>query len=82
MVWSQARAIIEQALPQLDSMDQELNFELNLQHFIELLRDTDGAQAQLEALHFARRELHSKSAANEEQSARLVVCHPLLCCLS
>jgi hypothetical protein len=67
----QAMHSIQEVNDRLLTENKDLAFELHLQHFIELLRDSRGA-GHMTAVTFARQEL-SRAATTAEQDSRLAV---------
>lgn len=68
----QARALLEEVMPDLSTVHPLLHFELNLQCFVELLRD-EGAGDHLKAMHFARERLQTSAAPPGDSAERLAV---------
>lgn len=69
----QARTILELAIPNMAQTFQEVDFELKLQQFVELMRGADSAERQLDAMRFARANLPVTASTSSEQRARLSV---------
>jgi hypothetical protein len=71
--------MLELAIPDMAQKIPDVDFELKIQQFVELMRVAKSTEDQLDAMRFARAHLQVTAKTSSEQRTRLAVCAQLFC---